>query len=144
MGNCQWKSSVGGTWADVLTAALAGTYAGGGPVVVRPEATDRDGLGLPCGAVGTLAKIVIKASQITGTGMAHWMGRFGSTSANYVATWQTAYDPRAGTWGGWTGYLIRPVLGAGYQSVSIGSDAAHTMYRGVEITIENAVAATWP
>lgn len=137
MSNIQYKTTSGGTWTDVPAAAIEGTYFGM-LAVERPAMTNQDGVGAPCAAIGN-PRIVIRAGEMTGTGMAHWMGRFTTIETLSVTTWQTAYDPHSATWKGYTGTLFRPT----WSAVNIGSTAAKTYYRDVEIIIDNVTSATW-
>lgn len=130
MGSFQYKS--GATWYDVPDAAKPDTD-GGSVMVVYPEATARDGQGNPCGAVGQ-AKIVIKFSRMTGTGMDFWRAFFASAIALTAAvTGVTAFDPRSGTWQKYSGTLLRPT----FETVQAGSTALRTWYKNGEITIDS-------
>ncbi len=135
MASIQYKTTSGGAWTDVPHAALEGT-AEGMVMVEYPQATDRDGTGAPCAAIGK-PQIVIRSRYMSAAGMAHWQGRIASGES--AAAWQTAYDPRTGAFAGWTGTLLRPRFN---PPITGGNNVP--IYTDVEIIIDNISAVTWP
>lgn len=125
----------GGAWADYADGSLSGSYQGG-MSLDDPLAAARDGDDAPCGAIG-LPEIVINCPWMTGTGMAFWQALFASRAAESVAFDTEVYDTRTGTTTKWSGTLLRPT----WQTCSIGSTQAKTVYRGVRIVIENCAAS---
>lgn len=123
----QYKS--GGTWFDIPAAALASTY-GGTYHVEYPPPTVAAVDGTPCGATGK-PRILIVAKQMSDTGMGFWRAFFATTDDVYVAVSIEAWDSRAGALVKWAGKLKWPT----FSSVGVGSTAAKTMYRDVQIEI---------
>lgn len=126
MANFQYKNS---TWQDIPDYAHPDDE--GSIQVVYPEATDRDGLGAPCAAVGS-PHIAIQAQLMTGTGWNWWHAFFASADALTAAVSITAYNPRTGTWTKYAGTLLRPLA----STVQPGTGAASTVYRDVSIIVE--------
>lgn len=132
MANFQYKS---GTWQDIPDYAHPDDE--GSVQVLYPEAAERDGLGVPCGAIG-LPHIEIAARLMTGTGWNWWHAFFGGATALSVAISVTAYDPRTGAWVKYAGTLLRPSAGA----VQPGTGAASTIYRDVTIIVDRITVTT--
>ena len=136
MGNFQYKSTSTGSWTDVPTTAYHGTFMGSFDVVY-PEAQDRDGNGLPCGAVGP-RHIKLRSEIMTASGLHFWQNFFSNEYATSREFWLTAKNPRTNLWSRYTGWLLRPT----YERVQIGSGSMSTLYSGVDITIDLLSNAT--
>ena len=118
-------------WTDVPDHAHPDDEAGS-VMVVWPNAPDRDGEGNPCGAVGG-PWIDIKASKMTGTGLAFYQDYFVTENDISVQiAGITAYNARAGRWVQYSGLMLRPT----YGGIRPGSTSGTTTYRDVEIRIE--------
>lgn len=130
----QYKT--GGSWTAISDDALAGTW-GGTCHVEYPEAVDRDGNGLPCGAVGK-PRVVIRTPWMTDTGMGFWRAFFTLSTDTYAAISIEVFDPRTGTDVKLAGYLERPA----FASVGRGAAAGSTVYRDVTISIVECAATT--
>ncbi len=134
MATPNWKN--GASWEAIPAAALASSYRGT-MHVAYPQATEFDGNGIPCGAVGR-PKIVIEAPLMTETGFAFWRGKFSTAADTYVAISIESWSPRSGTTTKWAGKLCRPT----FASVGVGAATTSTMYRDVRIEIVNCEATT--
>lgn len=130
MGVYQYLS--GATWTDVPDHAHPDDDAGS-VMVEYPPPTARDGTGLPCGAIGG-PRIVIRASQMIGTGVAWYQAFFTLATDLYASiTGLTAYNPRTATWKKYSGTMLR----ATYGGIRPADTAGRTIYRDVEIFVEN-------
>jgi hypothetical protein len=125
-----------GSWTAIPTAALASTY-GGTYHIAYPEATDYTGLGVPCAAWG-LPSIHIAATRMSDTGFAFWRGRFVDAAALSALVSIEVWNPRNGIKEKWLGTLRRPQ----FSHVSVGSDAAKTIYHDVVIEIMDCELTT--
>ncbi len=136
MGSFQYKND-SNQWVDVPDTAKPDAEQGA-IVVLYPETTARDGMGLPCGAVG-LPRISIKFTKMLGTGMDFWRNFFATASALSVTlTGVTAFDPRSGTWKKYTGTLLRP----SFSSVQAASSSGRSWYRDGEIVVDSVTETT--
>jgi hypothetical protein len=126
MGNYQYKS---GTWADVPAKAVPQDDSGV-VLVVYPQATDHDGTGAPCSAIGG-KRIEIRAPVMFADGL-DWYQDFFSAEASESAsvTGLTALNPRNGTWEKYSGTMWRPQIGG------VNYFGATVVYTDVLIIIE--------
>lgn len=133
----RYKTATAGTWEDVPLVAQGDAGTEGGLQLVYPPAPDRDGNGLPCGAVGRPA-IVFNAGAMRGDGVQFWQDLFGSETAESVQLWLTVWNPRLSAWERRVGYLVRPTC----EGVQPANSPAGTLYSGVTITVVETTAAT--
>lgn len=139
MANFQYKSTAGGSWTDVPSYAVHGTYEGN-IELVYPPAEQFDGLGRPCGAVGQ-PSVRISSGLMTASGMVFWQSFFSAASNLSASIWLKVFDPRstklgASAWTTCSGYLLRPA----WKRIKVGGDSptqANTWYYGVEIVVNN-------
>lgn len=124
------------TWTAIPDAALASTYRGT-VHVEYPQATEYDGNGAPCGAIGR-PRIIIEAPIMTDTGFDFWRDLFASATSTYATVKLQPFDERTGTEDKFEGYLERPTHGG----ISRGSTAALTFYRGVRIVVSSCESTT--
>ena len=145
--NLQYKMTLSGSWSDVPSYALMGVR-DGALDLLYPEATERDGLGRPCGAIGK-PTMTIRSPIMTSVGMAFWQGRFSNSAEVSASMWIAGYDIRTGSYTGtaaWSsvcGYLARPK----YARVTVGGDDAainQTIWRDIEITLYECESTTGP
>jgi len=129
----QYKTSAGGVLAAVPGYAQGD---GGSLALVYPAAPDRDGNGLPCGAVGR-PEIVFSCDMMRGDGMKWWQDLFTLSTDESVQLWLNVWNPRTGAWATWTGYLVRPT----WESAQVGESTTATVYTGVNIRVVECVAA---
>lgn len=133
MADFQYKT--GGSWVDVPDYAHPDDT--GAIQVTYPPATERDGVGTPCGAIG-LPKIVIRGGMMRGDGWNWWQAFFSSATALSASmTGITAYNPHTGAWAKYTGTLLRPE-----GTCRPGSSAGNTLYRDITIIIERIASTT--
>jgi hypothetical protein len=142
MANLQWKN--GASWVDVPTLAAPGSEAGEGhALLVRPAPTDRDGNNLPAGIFG-LPHVEVSSKQMYAgadntTGMRWWMARFANADQEAVGPLcLTALDPRSGTWGKYSGMLLRPMWG----NFRPGVTAQYDVYEDVVIVLQDVTVTT--
>lgn len=131
----QYKTSQGGSWADVTAAAWPEME--GSLFLEWPPATELDGEGKPAAAFGR-PRIVIRSPQMTGTGMEFWQGLFASDSAESADIWLTVYNPRDPGWEKWKGVLHRPK----FSDLAPGAGTGNTVYRNVEIVVTECETTT--
>ncbi len=137
MANFQRKLP-GGNWTDVPAYAVHGTYEGT-VELSYPEATDRDGLGRACAAIGK-PTLHVKSSLMTASGMSWWHEPFSSSAATSACVYFKIYNPRLSAtgslaWWSCSGWQARPT----FQRLRIGGDTAAcsmTWYYDVEISVE--------
>ncbi len=132
-----------GIWTDVPSYAFAGTYENGA-VIVYPEATQYDGTGKQCAAIGK-PSIVIKSSLMTASGLSFWQSFFSSSLATTASISLWAFNPRslgagASAWTSCSGWMARPKFErVKLDNVMARSGSANTWYYSVEIRIENCI-----
>ena len=73
---------------------------------------------------------------MSASGLSHWEGRFSASADLSTTVWQTAFDPRSGSYVKKTGDLYRPKIGS-LQWTNSGALA-----KDIEIIIENLSAAS--
>lgn len=137
MANFQYKVG-GGSWTDVPSYAIHGTYAGTVELLF-PEAAERDGLGRACAAIGK-PWLHYKSGLLTASGMSFWNSFFSSSTATSASLAIKAYNSRSassgsGAWWSCSGYMARPKWG---RSQPIDTAAcSRTWFYDVEFVIEN-------
>ena len=126
----QYKTTSGGAATDVPVEAWPRDD--GTVFVEYPKATELDGLGAPCAAIGK-PRIVFRSSELTGAGIDFWQDLFSTSTAESVTIWLTAFNPRSKAWGWWTGTLLRPK----FSDPSPAASLDDTIFRDVEIIVNN-------
>jgi hypothetical protein len=145
MASFRYKNA-GGSWTDVPSYAFAGTYENG-VVLTYPEATQYDGVGKQCAAIGK-PSIVIKSSLMTASGLSFWESFFSSSIATTASISLTAFNPRLLTAGSlaWTscsGWMSRPKFSrVKLDDVQLRSGCTNTWYYTVEIHVDNCVVVS--
>ena len=130
MANFQYKSSSGGSFADVPLTAYGGTYEGSFEVLYPPTAA-RDGTGKPCASIGK-PKVEMKSVLMSACGLDWWQDFFADDVATSTEFWIKGKNPRTNLWVSYTGWLLRPA----WSRVQVGSASVNTLYFDATITVD--------